>query len=354
VAEAEKQQILSELASEAARADAELVWPARSWELLRQLGALRWCLPVAYGGAGLSGAPLLRHYAELAGACMTSCLLLSQRDAFCRRVCDLGNERLRQQLLPPLAQGELFATVGLSQLTTSRQHLSPTLIAQCSEQTLLLEGVIPWVSGAAQAAHILVGAQTPAGQQVLIVVPTQTPGVEIGPPLELMAMAGSLTAEVRCRGVRLSRDWLLAGPGERLLQGGRGGAGGLETSAYALGLARAALEYLRAEAQARPALAGSVERLARGWQKTWDELERLAHAEANPEAAATLRGRANTLVLQATQAALTAAKGTGFVRPHPAQRWARQALFFLVWSCPWPAAAATLAWLTEEQQPTCP
>ena len=44
------------------------------------------------------------------------------------------------------------------------------------------------------------------------------------------------------------------------------------------------------------------------------------------------------LALQATQVALTVAKGAGFVAPHPAQRWARQALFFLVWSCPRPAA----------------
>ena len=40
------------------------------------------------------------------------------------------------------------------------------------------------------------------------------------------------------------------------------------------------------------------------------------------------------------------AKGVGFVHPHPAQRWARQALFFLVWSCPRPAAEATLGYLT--------
>jgi alkylation response protein AidB-like acyl-CoA dehydrogenase len=57
----------------------------------------------------------------------------------------------------------------------------------------------------------------------------------------------------------------------------------------------------------------------------------------------TLRARANALVLSATQAALTVSKGSGFLRQHPAQRWARQALFFLVWSCPGPAATATLS-----------
>jgi butyryl-CoA dehydrogenase len=84
------------------------------------------------------------------------------------------------------------------------------------------------------------------------------------------------------------------------------------------------------------------------------ELHRLAQGGGPAEAAVALRSRANTLVLQATQAALTVSKGTGFLREHPAQRWARQALFFLVWSCPWPAAAATLAYLASAGEgPVC-
>ena len=55
-----------------------------------------------------------------------------------------------------------------------------------------------------------------------------------------------------------------------------------------------------------------------------------------------LRQRANSLVLRATQAALSAAKGTGYVVGHPAGRWCREALFFLVWSCPQPVANANL------------
>jgi hypothetical protein len=39
-------------------------------------------------------------------------------------------------------------------------------------------------------------------------------------------------------------------------------------------------------------------------------------------------------VLRATQAALAAAKGAGYVAGHEAGRWCREALFFLVWSCP--------------------
>jgi hypothetical protein len=47
-------------------------------------------------------------------------------------------------------------------------------------------------------------------------------------------------------------------------------------------------------------------------------------------------------VLRATQAALVAAKGAGYVAGHPAGRWCREAMFFLVWSCPQPVLAANL------------
>ena len=79
----------------------------------------------ALGGQDLSYPDLLDGYERLAGACLTTCFILSQRDAACRRLRDGENAKLRDELLPPLARGETFATVGLSQLTTSRQHLGP-------------------------------------------------------------------------------------------------------------------------------------------------------------------------------------------------------------------------------------
>jgi alkylation response protein AidB-like acyl-CoA dehydrogenase len=254
-------------------------------------------------------------------------------------------------LLPALAAGEQFATVGLSQLTTARQHTGPTFTAQLNADALVLDGVIPWVTGAAAAQHIVVGAALSDGRQVLAVLPTDLPGVQVGPPLELLALRGSMTAEVRCEQVRLDREWLLAGPTERVLETGRGGAGGLETSCLALGLVGAALAYLQHEAEARAALLPVHQQLQHRLERCWQELERLASGSGTPAATTALRGKANVLVLHTTQAALTAGKGTGFVRPHPAQRWARQALFFLVWSCPWPAASALLDSLAESDCP---
>jgi alkylation response protein AidB-like acyl-CoA dehydrogenase len=317
---------------------------------LREAGVLGWSIPPACGGQGRSYPDLLNGYEALAGACLTTCFLLSQREAAVRRLRDADNERLGRNLLGSLARGDSFATVGLSQLTTSRQHVGPSLQARLTADALVLDGSIPWVTGAGQADHIVIGAVLDDGRQVLGVLPTHLPEVKIDSPLDLAALEGSLTAEVHCQNVVLDRKWILAGPADKVLAAGRGGAGGLETSCLALGLAGAAVHFLQQEAAGRADLVPPTERLEHTTRKVREEMHHLAHEGGTPEEAAALRTRANKLVLRATQAALMAAKGTGFVRTHPAQRWARQALFFLVWSCPGPVARATLASLACEAE----
>jgi alkylation response protein AidB-like acyl-CoA dehydrogenase len=344
--------VVTALAEHAYRADADLAWPAESWQELRGSGALAWSIPAAYGGRGLGPVELLEGYERLAAGCLTTCFLLSQREAACRRIRDGVSEGLRRELLPALARGDSFATVGLSQLTTSRQHVKPSLSAREAEGGVVFDGTIPWVTGAEHADYLVIGAVLEDGRQVLAAVPRRTAGLSVGPPLDLMALRGSLTAEVRCDGVAVERRWLLAGPAERVLSA-RGGAGGLETSCLALGLTGAATAYLLREAEARPELRPNAERLEASRAALRRQMHQLAEGGGAPEQATALRARANALVLHATQAALTASKGTGFLHGHPAQRWARQAMFFLVWSCPRPAAEATIALLTPAEGPVC-
>jgi alkylation response protein AidB-like acyl-CoA dehydrogenase len=344
---------LGRLAGLANRADQILSWPEESWKLALSCGALEWAIPASYGGSGLAGVPLLENYERLARACLTTCFILSQRDAAVRRIRDSGNKVLCERLLPSLARGESFATVGLSQLTTSRQHIQASFRARADGSRFTFDGTIPWVSGAAVAQHLVIGAVLDDGRQVLAALPAGTPGVQVGPPLELTALLGSMTAEVRCDAVALDAEWVLAGPAPQVLPPGRGGTGGLETSCLALGLTGAAIEYLENEARERPDLNSTAASLSHTLAALRSEMHQYAERGCDAEAAASLRARANTLVLRATQAALTASKGTGFLRNHPAQRWARQALFFLVWSCPRPAAEATMAYLAPPEQGLC-
>jgi alkylation response protein AidB-like acyl-CoA dehydrogenase len=333
--------VLTTLASGAERADAIPDWPAASWDALREGGVLAWAVPPEYGGLGLSTAELLEGQVALGAACPTTSFILSQRESALRLLLRCPTNPVPARLLGGFARGERFATVGLSQLTTSRQHTrAPALLATPTNDGYRLDGEAPWVTAADHADALVLGANFADGRQALFAVPADRPGLKIGPPLPLAALAGSRTAAVRCEGVELPGECLLAGPAEQVL--GPSAGGGLETSALAVGLGDAATRWLEDEAARRPDLASVASAFARERAATRRQLIELAVGTPDREAVLALRVRATRLALRSTQAALVVAKGAGFVTPHPVQRWARQAMFFLVWSCPRPAAEGLL------------
>ncbi|MFO0809396.1 MAG: acyl-CoA dehydrogenase family protein [Gemmataceae bacterium] len=341
-------EFITTLAANADAADTDTTWPLASWNAAKQAGVLEWAIPVAHGGREYDPVTLLAGYERIASACLTTAFILSQRDAAVRRIREFGHDEMQRELLRPLACGGRFATVGISQLTTSRQHTSPALRASTNSDGYVLNGEMPWVTGGDLADHLVAGAVLEDGLQVLLVVPTLSPGLCIDQPLSLAALSGSRTTAVRCTDVAVSKRWLLAGPVEKVMTG-RGGTGGLETSCLALGVASAAIDWLLHEAARRSEWTSLAHRFAAAQLAARSELYRLVVGGGTPEESLTLRARANALALRSTQAALTASKGAGFVRPHPTQRWARQAMFFLVWSCPRPAVEATMEYLNPLQ-----
>ena len=206
----------------------------------------------------------------------------------------------------------------------------------------MLDGFSPWVTGATQAQIVVTGATLDDGRQILVALPTDLPGVSVPPPARLAGLSASQTCPVNCDGVLAPNHYLLAGPVEDVMKQGAGArTGGLQTSTLAVGLADAALKYLEDETRLRHDLAHPTVALRAEWTQTRDDLLALAEGE-NVCSTENLRARANSLALRAAQASLAAAKGTGYVMGHPAGRWCREALFFLVWSCPQPVMAANL------------
>lgn len=335
-------ELCDQLAIRADALDQSGAWPAEQLRMLGEYGVYEWFLPPEYGGQGWTDADCIRGYLRLSEACLTTTFIVTQRTGACQRIAD-GDTSRKAELLPDLVSGESFATVGISHLTTSRRHLArPVLAATENENGFLLDGFSPWVTGGAHASTIVTGATLEDGRQILAAVPTDLPGVSADEPTRLVGLSASHTGAVRFRNVQLSSDWLLGGPVENVMSRGIGGnTGGLQTSTLALGLARAAIRYLEGEATQREDLAAAAGALRSDVEETVDDLLALAAGQTSctPQ---DLRFRANSLALRASQAALTAAKGTGYAAGHPAGRWCREALFFLVWSCPQPVAAAAL------------
>lgn len=332
-----------QLADRAADLEAPGAWPAEQLDLCGKFGVFQWFLEPEWGGQGWSESDLVRGYLELSAACLTTTFVITQRTGACRRIAVSDNEPLKHALLPDLVSGAAFATVGISHLTTSRRHLKrPVLRAAPTDRGFVLDGFSPWVTGAPFAQTVVTGATLEDGRQILVALPTDLPGVSTPEPPALVGLSASQTGQVRCDRVEVARERLLAGPVENVMRTGAGAkTGGLQTSTLAIGLSRAAVAFLANEAAERPDLTPAAEALRADCDRVCGDL--LALADGREVCTSeNLRSRANSLVLRCTQAALSAAKGTGYVIGHPAGRWCREALFFLVWSCPQPVVAAHL------------
>ena len=332
----------------------------------------------------------LAYYVALAFGCLTTAFIMTQRHAAIRRI-ESSNHSSRDRWLREIRSGEAFATVGISHLTTSRRHLSTPPVqayravhankagqaarvdqadrvdnVRADGERWILHGSIPWVTGAFSSDYIVVGAveraptenseisrnsdavmPTPAhARELLFLLPTSTAGVKPGQGMELLALSSSCTDEVHLDGVELSDAHLLHGPCDNVMAASQSksptsnsGAGGAQTSALALGLAACAIDWLDTESKNRPNLKPYAENLVNAWEGLYEKL--VSIEDGNPPSDSNaLRKQCNDLALQSTQAALAAAKGAGFLENHPVSKWCKEAMFFLVWSCPqWVAEA---------------
>jgi alkylation response protein AidB-like acyl-CoA dehydrogenase len=346
-------ELCGELAARAERLDESGDWPVEQLRLFADYGVYQWFAGPEWGGQAWDQESILRGYLALSGACLTTTFIQTQRDGACRRIESSTNQSLKERLLPGLTSGELFATVGISHLTTSRRHVAkPVLQARRVDGGFLLDGFSPWVTGADHADYVVLGATLMSGdeatslqttsKQLLAAVPSTLPGVSTPPPAKLVGLSASHTGQFKLENVFVGEEWLIAGPVENVMSAGTGaGTGGLGTSTLALGLAKAAIDFISSETIKRPELEPPRDGLLR----EYEELEAALFAAVRNEPKCSndeLRAGANSLVLRATQASLAAAKGAGFVVGHPAGRWCREALFFLVWSCPQPVVSAHL------------
>lgn len=363
------QQLADNLCRLATHHDITGSWPEASLAELGSAGAWRWVIPAAYGGLGLDQVQLTQAYEAVAAGCMTTLLILTQRDRACELIADGENELLKANLLPRLMRNELLATVGISQVTTSRQGARPALTATVDGQDFVLNGVMPWVTSAARSRLIVTAAMLSDGRQLLAAVDADSPGLTIDKPMDLMALQASNTSEVHCRTVRVPRERVIRGPTANALSSGMTIRPHV-VAAAGVGLAGSMASFITAHAGNAD---GPLRTLAEEIQHRCDAMrERLyrvtqqaasratLHADeagsADGPAVATdektdLRVAVNDLLVRVASAALVYGKGTGFLRQMPVQRLVREAMFFLVWSASSDVRVGTVARLLEAPPP---
>lgn len=235
-----------------------------NWEAVRKMGPLGLLglnIPEEYGGAGIDAISAAIAIEEIAWGCGSTALAVAAHNGLGTTPLVLyGSEELKQKWLPRVASGKnKLAALALTE-PGAGSDLKGGVITRAVKDgnTWVINGTKMWCTNASIAEYIITLVRTdPAGgSRALsqILVPTNTPGLTIGPPEKKMGLHGSPTHAVTFQEVRVPIENLIGEEGQGLqqtlatLDGGRIGIG-----AISIGLARAAFEHALNYARERAA-----------------------------------------------------------------------------------------------------
>ncbi len=203
-----------------------------------------------YGGAGVDAISAAIAIEELGWGCGSTALSISAHNGLgCAPLSLFGENEVKERFLPPVATGEgKLAALALTEPDAGSDLKGGVRTrAERVNGEWLIQGGKMWCTNASIADFIVTLVRTdPSGGSrslSLIVVPTNTPGLHIGPPEKKMGVKGSPTHPVTYEGVRVPENYLLGEIGDGLhqtftvLDWGRVGI-----AAISVGLARAAFE----------------------------------------------------------------------------------------------------------------
>lgn len=220
-----------------------------NWEAVRKMGPLGLLglnVPEEYGGAGVDAISAAIAVEELGWACGSTALAIAAHNGLgCAPIAVYGTEELKAKWLPPLASGKgKLAALALTEPGAGSDLQGGVKTKVVAEgDSWIIDGQKMWTTNASIADLIVTLCRTEDHRLSLIIVPTDTPGLHIGPAEKKMGLKGSPTHAVTYEEVRVPRENLVGVAGKGLAQtlatldGGRIGIGALS-----VGLAQAAYE----------------------------------------------------------------------------------------------------------------
>ncbi|MFZ5885201.1 MAG: acyl-CoA dehydrogenase family protein [Chloroflexota bacterium] len=263
-----------------------------NWEAVRKmgpLGLLGLSIPEEYGGAGVDAVSAAIAIEELGWGCGSTALAIAAHNGLgTSPIVHFGSEELKSTWLPRVASGKhKLAALALTEPGAgSDLQGGVTTKAVKDGNEWVINGAKMWCTNASIAEYIITLVRTdPRGGSrslSMILVPTDTPGLVIGPAEKKMGLHGSPTHAVTYENVRVPLGNLIGEEGKGLQQtlatlaGGRIGIGALS-----VGLAQAAFEHAVNYARERKAFGKPIaEQQAIQWM--------LADAATEIEAARTM------------------------------------------------------------------
>ena len=193
-------------------------FPEEERRHLASLGLLGMALPEAYGGGGAPLLDALIVIEEVAKRSQTAAFQLFESNTGGARVIDLfGTESAKERFLPPITTGHVTMAVAISEPEAGSAATDLTTTAQEDGDTLVINGVKRWCSGAGHAEQYLVyvrlGSTVGARGIGAVVVERDTPGLAFGPRERLMGFRGIPSADMLFDSVRVPADNLIIAAG---------------------------------------------------------------------------------------------------------------------------------------------
>jgi alkylation response protein AidB-like acyl-CoA dehydrogenase len=336
------------LAPRIAEAEREGCLPADVIADLGQLGVLGMSVPESDGGLGASTVVFALVLEEIAAAWPSLAIGVSVNSGIVAgSIVRYGTREQRSRWLPSLMDGSGLGAFALTEAASGSDAAALRATARGDGDGWVLTGRKHFITNASYAPLAIVFARVGAPEDgrphagiTAFIVPTDAPGVSLGPPDQKMGLQGSDTRALVLDEARVDADAVLGEVGRGFgialagLDGGRIGV-----AAQSIGIARAAVEraisYARGRRQfGRPIVEFEAIRFSFARARTAIEAARLLALRA-----AWLRDRGDPFTREASMAKLFASEaaqrvtydalqafgGYGYMREYEVERYARDA-----------------------------
>jgi alkylation response protein AidB-like acyl-CoA dehydrogenase len=231
-------------------------------EQMKRIGIYGLAIPEQYGGSPVSMPCYVRVTQELARGWMSLAGAMGGHTVVAKLLTLFGTEEQKRAYLPPMATGELRATMALTEPGggSDLQNMSTTALPDPSRGSgyLLINGSKTWISNARRSGLIALLCKTdpnatPRHKGISIVLVGHGPGLTVSRDLPKLGYKGVESCELSFDNFGVPASAVLGGRmGEGFSQMMKGlETGRIQVAARALGVATAALEDALAYAQQR-------------------------------------------------------------------------------------------------------
>jgi alkylation response protein AidB-like acyl-CoA dehydrogenase len=233
-------------------------YPEAWIEQMKRIGIYGLAIPESYGGSPVSTRCYVLVTQELSRGWMSLAGAMGGHTVVAKLLALFGTEEQKRKYLPPMATGQLRATMALTEPGGGSDLQNMTTTALTDGDELEINGSKTWISNARRSGLIALLCKTdpaakPAHKGISVVLVEHGPGLTVSRDLPKLGYKGVESCELTFDDCRVPASAILGGePGKGFGQMMKGlETGRIQVASRALGVATAALEDALRYAQER-------------------------------------------------------------------------------------------------------